>query len=63
MEPIATEASLDRDPAVFEDLRVKKLTSAARQTDGMLVNGFALTSNESPIREPRRKVSQPCVLT
>ena len=58
MEPIETEASLDRDNAVFGELRVKKVTSTARQTDRRLVNGFALTSNESPIRVPRIKVSQ-----
>ena len=58
MEPIETEASLDRDNAVFGEWRVKKVTSTARQTDGKLVSGFALTSNDSPIRVPIRKVSQ-----
>jgi hypothetical protein len=52
MEPIGTEASLDRDPAEFEDLRVKKVTSAASK----VVNGYALTSNDSPIRMPRSGV-------
>ena len=64
MEPIETEAaSLDRDPAaVFEDLRVQKVSSGARQKDGKLANGFALTSNQSPIRVARSKVSQRGVL-
>ncbi len=53
MEPIETEASLDRDPG-FDELRVKKqLTSAARQNDMKLANGFVVTSCESPMRMPR----------